>query len=181
MWSCTVDPRDLPDEGENDAGVPWSDIKEVFKEFCGFDEDSLDEDGGFANMSPDELDDWADHECADKKSVNPERVRERVRIPMTTHPREWDREGVDPHEVDDPEEMGVLEMAQKANSYNARGYGSWQNYGPYDDYDETECPSGWGIANLNWAQDPEREYAGEYYDIDRDSRDEYTELRGELS
>lgn len=183
-WACTVDPRELPDSGTNNAGVPWSKIRETFRQFCGFQEDQLDEEIGFVNMSPGELEDWSDDDCADQKSVDPQRVRDRVREAMTTHPRDWGTEGVDPMEVDDPEKMGAYDIARKVNSYNARGGGSWEAYGPYKDFEidseDVECPSGWGIANLNWAQDPERTYVGDYYDEDSDAREEYTDLREDL-
>lgn len=169
-YVCTIDPSELPDDGTNEEGVEWSEVKETFVTFCGFDTDS----GGFVNMTPDELDSWAESDCADKKSVNPEQVRERVRIPSTTHPKNWDSSG--DIRTDDPDKMGILEMAKKANSFNARGYGSWKSLdNNYDTYDGVECPNGWGIAALNWQQDPGRTYE-EFYQTEKDIRQKQEEI-----
>jgi hypothetical protein len=153
--------EDLPEEGENNEGVPWSEIRDTVESFCGWD---TDDQGGHVNMTPDEVRSWSEHECANKKSLDPEMVRERVLKPLETHPEDWESEG--DWRDSNPDEMGHLEIASKASSYNARGYGSWEQYGPYKDFDGVKCPSGWGIANLNWAQDPEYTYEGDYYEDD---------------
>ncbi len=178
-WVCAIHPDELPDEGENRHGVPWAEFKQTVERFCGFSEGKLHEDGGFVNMTPAELDSWETDECADQKSLEPQLVRDRVRKPATTHPRDWASHG--DSGMDDPEQMGHLEIANKVVSYNARGYGSWKLYGAYKQFGGVShrCPSGWGIADLNWQQDPERVYAGEFYDPD-DGRQRQVDIREDL-
>ncbi len=178
-WACSIHPDDLADEGSNRHGVPWSDLKETFERFCGFSDGKLDDDGGFVNMTPSELDSWATNGCADQKSINPGVVRRRVLKPATTHPRDWKSYG--DSGMDDPERMGHLEIANKVISYNSRGFGSWKRYGEYKRFGDVphRCPSGWGIANLNWQQDPRRVYAGEFYAVD-DERRRQVEIREDL-
>ncbi|ERG87958.1 MAG: hypothetical protein J07HX5_00099 [halophilic archaeon J07HX5] len=175
-WIATIHPDDVPTNGTNDAGVPWSQIRPLWLTFCGFDTPSAR--GGHVNMSPSELDSWGTHECADKKSLEPQQVRDRVRKAATTHPQQWESYGDKGN--DDPTTMGHVEIAKKVNAFNARGYGSWKAYGEYKSFGTTTCPSGWGIANLNWQQDPQRLYATEYYDVHTAARDRYVEIRREL-
>jgi len=150
-----VDLSDLPEEGENSEGVEWSEIRGTFSSFSG-----LDSEHG-VNMSPEEVRSWAEHPCADKKSLDPKQVRQRVLKPLETHPRNWESEGS--WRDDDPTEMGHLEIAKKASSFNARGYGSWEaTEGDYKDFGDFSCPNGWAIAALNWAMDPDKRYEDFY-------------------
>jgi len=179
VWVCSIDPRTLPDDGTNEHGVAWSELKPVFERFCGFSDGKLDDDGGFVNMTPAELDAWEENACADQKSLDPQVVRDRVRKAVTTHPREWRSYG--DSGMEQPEEMGHLQIANKVIAFNSRGYGSWKRYGAYKQFSDVRhrCPSGWGIADLNWQQDPERTYAGEFYDVD-DARQRQVEIRDAL-
>lgn len=161
MNVCELDPDEIPEQGENERGVPWSEVKTKWEKMCGVTRDE-----GAINMSPDELRSWEDHDCADQKSVRPQEVRDRVYKVLETHPRDWESEGS--WKDDDPKKMGHLEIATKINAFNARGYGSWnamERYGDgwkYKDFDGLMCPNGWAIACLNWGQDPDREYE-EFY------------------
>lgn len=163
MWVCDLSLEDLPSEGTNRHGVEWDDIRDRVENLCGLD---TEDDGGYVNMTPTELDSWEHHPCADTKSLDPQLVRDRVRKVTTTHPRDWETEGS--WRDDDPRDMGHMEIASKVISYNARGYGSWKGLDDTTtektvDGQDIECPNGWGIANLNWMQDPERTYERRFY------------------
>lgn len=178
-WVCAIHPDDYPDEGRNQNGIPWPELTETVKRFCGFTREKLYDGGGFVNMTPAELDSWETDACANQKSLEPQLVRDRVRKPATTHPRNWTSYG--DISMEDPREMGHWEIANKVISYNSRGYGSWELYGEYETFSGVShrCPSGWGIANLNWQQDPERVYAGEFYEPDR-LRQRQVDIRDDL-
>lgn len=153
---CNLDPGDVPEEGTNENGVPWSEIREEWEKMCG-----VSRDNGVVNMTPDELRSWSEHECANTHSVDPQQVRDRVLKATTTPLEEWESEGS--WRDDNPEEMGHLEISKKVNSFNARGYGSWAATDDnYKDVDGIECPNGWGVAALNWQMDPDRTYE-DYY------------------
>jgi hypothetical protein len=92
-------------------------------------------------MSPEEVRPWAERPCADKKSLDPKQVRQSALKPLETHPRNWESEGS--WRDDDPTEMGHLEIAKKASSFNARGYGSWEaTEGDDKDFGDLSCPNG---------------------------------------
>lgn len=120
-WIATIHPDDVPTNGTNDAGVPWSQIRPLWLTFCGFDTPSAR--GGHVNMSPSELDSWGTHECADKKSLEPQQVRDRVRKAATTHPQQWESYGDKGN--DDPTTMGHVEIAKKStrSTLVATGHG----------------------------------------------------------
>lgn len=176
-WVGTIHPDELPTEGTNSNGIDWSSIRTNWKRFVGF--DSLDDDGGFVNMSPSELRSWESHGLADRRSVSPQEVRDRVLKAATTHPAEWESYGSS--KDDDWTEMGHLQIARKCNAFNARGYGSWKVYDEYITYGDERGPSGWGIACLNWQQDPQRLYAGDFYEVHTEAIEAYRDIRADLN
>jgi Protein of unknown function (DUF3140). len=103
------------------------------------------------NMTASELEEWADHECANEASLEPEEVRERNMNLLETNKSDWTED-----EIAD---------AKKTISFISR-MGVEQNepanpMGPTD-----ECPSEWLISMLNWAHNPYDELPDEPEETD---------------
>ena len=91
------------------------------------------------NMTASELDEWADHPCAPKASVDPEAVLERNKRLLETDKAEWDTDDI----ADAKRTVSFIErMSDSANKPDE------PRDGP------SGCPSKWAISLLNWAYNP---------------------------
>ena len=107
------------------------------------DEDELDEvysDWDDAvNMTASQLDEWADHPCADQASVDPEAVRDRNMHLLETDKSDW---GSDEMEDAKRTISFVSRMSDEENKPDAPKDGA------------NGCPSDWAVSLLNWAHNP---------------------------
>ena len=91
------------------------------------------------NMTASQLEDWSEHPCADKASVDPEAVRERNMMLLETNKSEWGED--------------EIEAAKRTISFISRM--SDEENEPDDPRDgPSGCPSKWAISLLNWAHNP---------------------------
>lgn len=87
------------------------------------------------NMTASELRDWADHECSDRASMNPKRVRQRVLGLLETQKDDWGQAEVD--------------AANSVVSFISRMRGVEQGDGTED------CPSHRDVSLMNWGFVPD--------------------------
>lgn len=91
------------------------------------------------NMTASELDEWADHPCASKASVDPDAVLERNLELLETNKSDWTADHI--------------EDAKRTISFIARMSDSANE--PDEPRDgPSGCPSEWAISLLNWAYNP---------------------------
>lgn len=91
------------------------------------------------NMTASQLEEWADHPCADKASVDPDAVLERNLELLETNKSEWTED----HISDAKRTVSfIARMSDSANEPES------PRDGP------SGCPSEWAISLLNWAYNP---------------------------
>jgi hypothetical protein len=86
------------------------------------------------NMTATELREWADHECSDKASINPQEVRQRVLNLLETPKDDWGD--------------ATVSDANQVVSFISRMRGVQQGGGTED------CPSDRDISLMNWGYRP---------------------------